>query len=81
MPTPSGPVSIYILYKRATTDRPTSETIFEWRFAGGGLCAGYLSLIYIDFLLTVKAATLILISWRGSAISSASGPIYDLVKS
>ena len=39
MPTPSGPVSIYILYERA------SETKFEWRFAGGGLCAGFLSLI------------------------------------
>ena len=40
--------------------------------------------IFIDFLLTVKAATLILISGRGSAISSAkqgkSGSIYNLVK-
>ena len=41
--------------------------------------------ISIDFLLTVKAATLIFISGRGSAISSAkegkSGSIYNLVKS
>ena len=39
----------------------------------------------IDFSLTVKAATLIFISGRGSAISSAkegkSGFIYNLVKS
>ena len=38
--------------------------------------------VLIDFLLTVKAATLIFISGRGSAISSAkagkSGFIYDL---
>ena len=37
----------------------------------------------IDFSLTVKAATLIFISWCGSAISSAkegkSGFIYNLV--
>ena len=42
-------------------------------------------LILIDFSLTVKAATLIFISGRGSAISSAnegkSGFIYNLVKS
>ena len=42
------------------------------------------SLILIDFLLTVKAAGLIFISGRGSAISSAeqgkSGSIYNLVK-
>ena len=41
--------------------------------------------ILLDFLLTVKAATLIFISGRGSAISSAkegkSGLIYTLVKS
>ena len=40
--------------------------------------------ILIDFSLTVKAATLIFISGRGSAISSAkqgiSGSIYNLVK-
>ena len=38
----------------------------------------------IDFLLTVKAVTLIFICGRGSAISSAkegkSGSIYNLVK-
>ena len=40
--------------------------------------------VVIDFLLTVKAATLIFIYGRGSAISSAkegkSGSIYNLVK-
>ena len=45
----------------------------------------HLCLLLIDFSLTVKAATLIFISWRGSAISSAeegkSGFIYNLVKS
>ena len=43
-----------------------------------------LSCILIDFLLTVKAATLIFINGRTSAISSAkegkSGPIYNLLK-
>ena len=43
------------------------------------------SSILIDFTLTVKAATLIFISGRGSAISSAkegkSGFIHNLVKS
>ena len=42
-------------------------------------------MISIDFSLTVKATTLILISGRGSAISSTkegkSGFIYNLVKS
>ena len=42
------------------------------------------SLVLIDFSLTVKAATLIFIYGRGSAISSAeegeSGSIYNLVK-
>ena len=41
--------------------------------------------VLIDFSLTVKAATLIFISGRGSAISSAkeekSGSIYNLVNS
>ena len=40
--------------------------------------------LLIDFSLTVKAATLIFISGRGSAIASAkegkSGSIYNLVK-
>ena len=40
--------------------------------------------VLIDFSLTVKAATLIFMSERGSDISSAkqgkSGPIYNLVK-
>ena len=42
------------------------------------------TLVLIDFSLTVKAATLIFISVRGSAISSPkqgnSGPIYNLGK-
>ena len=42
-------------------------------------------IVLIDFLLTVKVATLIFISGRGLAISSAkegkSGFIYNLVKS
>ena len=41
--------------------------------------------VLLDFSLTVKAATLIFISGRGSTISSAkqgkSGSIYNLVKS
>ena len=52
------------------------------------MCLFMLSLsktILIDFSLTVKAATLIFISGRGSAISSAkegkSGFIYNLVTS
>ena len=40
----------------------------------------YSCLVLIDFTLTVKAATLIFLSWRGSAISSAkegkSGSVY-----
>ena len=43
------------------------------------------TLLLIDFSLTVKAATSIFISGRGSAISSAkegkTGSIYNLVKS
>ena len=42
-------------------------------------------IVLIDFSLTIKAATLIFISGRGSAISSAKqgeyGSIYNLVKS
>ena len=45
----------------------------------------YHNTVLIDFSLTVKAATLIFISGRGSAISSAkegkSGFIYNLLKS
>ena len=41
--------------------------------------------VLLGFSLTVKAETLIFISWRGSAISSAkkgkSGFVYNLVKS
>ena len=46
---------------------------------------GKSAMMLIDFSLTVKAKTLIFISGRGSAISSAkegkSGSIYNLVKS
>ena len=48
-------------------------------------CTVYLLCVLINFSLTVKAATLIFISGRGSAISSAKGGktvfIYNLVKS
>ena len=44
-----------------------------------------ISTVLLDFSHTVKATTLIFISWCGSAISSAkegkSGSIYNLVKS
>ena len=54
-----------------------------YRFSLVGYNIWYCVLIY--FLLNVKAATLIFISGRGLAISSAkegkSGPIYNLVKS
>ena len=47
-------------------------------------CSRYILPVLIDFSLTVKAANLIFISRRGSAISSAkqgkSGSIYNLVK-
>ena len=50
---------------------------------GENLCPN--TILLIDFSLTVKAATLIFISGRGSAISSAkkgqSGSTYNLVKS
>ena len=49
------------------------------------LTTAQLSSVLIDFSLSVKAATLIFISGRGSAISSAkegtSGLIHNLVKS
>ena len=44
----------------------------------------FVTYVLIDFWLTVKTATLIYISWRGSAILSAeqgkSGSIHNLVK-
>ena len=47
--------------------------------------AGHVLKVLLDFSLTVKAATLMFISWCGSAISSAkegiSGFIYNLLKS
>ena len=50
-----------------------------------GACIVSGAVILLDFSLTVKAATLIVISGCGSAISSAkegkSGFIYNLVKS
>ena len=49
------------------------------------LFGGHNTLLLIDFSLTVKAATLIFISGRGLAISSAKqgilGSIYNLIKS
>ena len=46
--------------------------------------SAHVEMVLIDFSLTVKAATLIYIPGRGSAISSAtqgkSGAIYNLVK-
>ena len=52
--------------------------------AGDDFSVKLIAQILIDFSLTVKAATLIFISGRGSAISSAkqgkSGLIYNLVK-
>ena len=54
-------------------------------FTGSFHSYSTLPLLLIDFSLTVKAATLIFISGRGSVISSAkegkSGSIYNLVKS
>ena len=48
-------------------------------------CQSHQHPVLLDFALTVKAATLIFISGRGSAISSAkegkSGFIYNLVRS
>ena len=43
-------------------------------------CKKLPSNVLIDFLLTVKAATLIFISGRGSAKEGKSGFIYNLVK-
>ena len=53
-------------------------------FIGIHVCVNDLHRVIIDRSLTVKAATLIFISGRGSAILSAkqgkSGSIYNLVK-
>ena len=58
---------------------------FRRRLRMSTISAIHVPIILIDFSLTVKAATLISISGRGSAISSAkegqSGFIYNLVKS
>ena len=52
--------------------------------ANGRVSPVFSCAVLIDFSLSVKAATLILISGRGSAISSAkqgkTGSIYNLVK-
>ena len=54
-------------------------------FSSLGIFVFRMSLVLYDFLVTLKAATLIFISGRGSAISSAkegkSGFIYNLVRS
>ena len=50
----------------------------------GQYCLQYWNMLLIDFSLTVKVTTLIFISGRGLAISSAkqgkSGSIYNMVK-
>ena len=64
---------------------PTSITL-DWLFrkANSALHLQDTPYVLLDFSLSVKAATLIFISGRGSAISSAkqgkSGSIYNLVK-
>ena len=49
------------------------------------VCLKGMLICIIEYWLTVKAVTLIFISWHGSAILFAkegkSGPFYDLVKS
>ena len=58
--------------------------VYECIFESCRLMLTCIGALLIDFSLTVKAVTLIFISGRGSAISSAkqekSGPIYNLVK-
>ena len=60
-------------------DKYDCRTGRKWKYTNG------MYSVLLDFLLTVKAATLIFISGCGSAISSAkegkSGFIYNLVKS
>ena len=60
----------------------TNETYLQWNSLY--IMRNAHPIILIDFSLTVKAATLIFISGRGSAISSVkeekSGSIYYLVK-
>ena len=41
MPDPSGPVSIYILYKRATTDRPAKQHLNGVSLAGDCVLVSY----------------------------------------
>ena len=62
--------------------------IYLWlpaRALGCSLCGENKPRVLLDFSLSVKAATLIFICGRGSAISSAkegkSGFVYNLVKS
>ena len=66
---------------RAFADKGFPDQPVQSRRAVRDICAPVL----LDVSLTVKAATLIFISGRGSAISSAkqgkSGSIYNLVKS
>ena len=58
---------------------------FNTQIVNGNYPSFIRACILLDFSLTVKAATLIFISGRGAAISSAkkgkSGFIYNLVKS
>ena len=61
------------------------KVLQSWAQTGQSLCWFPMYKILMEFSLTVKAATLIFISGRGSAISSAkegkSGFIYNLIKS
>ena len=61
-----------------------SQYLSHWKTARANFKRVKPNQILIDFSLTVKAATLIFISGRGLAISSAkqgkSGSIYNLVK-
>ena len=58
--------------------------LFRCSYCHDDSSSSMLPTVSIDFSLTVKAATFIFISGRGSAISSAiqgkSGSIYNLVK-
>ena len=74
--------SVGFIKYNASTTRINNENNFKIKFQ---VILVFYQTILIDFSLTVKATTLIFISGRGSAISSAkegkSGFIYNLVKS
>ena len=65
-------------------EQDTGMKVLDWLVQRRGSRGGFSSTqVFLDFSLTVKAATLIFISGRGSAISSAkegkSGFIYNLI--